>query len=84
MNVFVQFVSVAGAALILGAFFALQRGWWTRHQTTYLWCNLVGAALLTAVAVWDRRIGFILLEAAWGAVALVSLTQRTRAQSPGP
>ena len=76
MNVVVQVVSVAGAAMILGAFLALQRGWWSRHQPAYLWCNLVGASLLTAVGVWDRRIGFILLEAAWAAVAFVSLMQR--------
>lgn len=84
MNLVVQIVSVAGAALILGAFLALQRGWWTRHHSAYLWCNLAGATPLVAVASWDRRIGFVLLEASWAGVALASLAQRARQLAAGP
>lgn len=73
MNVLMQFVSLTGALLVLGAFYGLQRGWWSRHGRAYLWANLVGATLLLVVAAFDRRAGFVVLEGAWAAVALRSL-----------
>lgn len=79
MDNILQVVSVAGAVLVLGAFLALQRGWWAGHGRGYLWSNFVGAALLVLVASLDGRIGFILLEGAWAAVALLSIIR-----GPGP
>ncbi len=73
MNVLVQILSLAGAGLILLAFFSLQRGWWKSQGRPYLWANLVGAALLTVVAVHDRRAGFILLEVIWALVSIWGL-----------
>jgi len=81
MQLFWQVVSLAGAGLILGAFVALQRHWWTSRGAAYLWLNLVGALLLLAVAIADRRAGFIMLEAVWAAVSLVSMV---RPSSPAP
>lgn len=72
---FVQGLSLVGAALILGAFFALQRHLWTSRSAPYLWANFVGALLLTVVAVIDRRLGFVLLEVTWAAVSLWSIVQ---------
>ena len=73
MNVFVQILSIAGAGLILLGFFSLQQGWWKSHGRSYLWANLIGAVLLTVVAVHDRRVGFIVLEATWTLVSLWGL-----------
>ena len=81
MNVLVQIVSLGGAGLILVAFLCLQRGWWRSHGRQYLWANLVGAALLAVVALYDRRVGFIVLEATW---ALVSLWGLLRPPGPAP
>jgi hypothetical protein len=81
MNWLMQIVSVAGAGLILSAFFALQRGWWRSHGLAYLWFNFLGSALLTVVAVWDQRWGFIALELAWAMVSLWSIMMR---QPPAP
>ena len=83
MNWLIQLVSVAGAGLILAAFFALQRGWWSSHGLAYLWANFIGSALLTVVAVWDRRLGFIALETAWASVSLWSIVTRRRASPSG-
>jgi hypothetical protein len=73
MPVLVQAVSLLGAGLVLGAFSALQRGRWRPDGRPYLWCNLLGAGLLSLVAFWDRRLGFIVLEGAWAAIAAASL-----------
>ena len=60
-----QIMSLVGAAMVLGAFAASQRGSLSRTDVWYNLLNLFGSALLTIVAVVDRRIGFILLEGLW-------------------
>ncbi len=81
MNFFVQMLSIAGAGLILLGFFCLQRGRWKSHGRLYLWVNLIGALLLTVVAVHDRQAGFIVLEATW---TLVSFWGLIRPPPPPP
>jgi len=80
MELFLQLVSLLGAGLILGAYVALQRRRWSSTSRLYLWCNLLGATLLTVVAAVDRRVGFVVLEAAWAAVSLYALA----GQAPDP
>jgi hypothetical protein len=83
VHVFVQIVSLMGAGLILGAFFALQRHWWTSRTPGYLWSNFIGAVLLTMVAVVDRRLGFVVLEVTWAAVSLWSILRPPRQPAVG-
>ncbi len=78
MNTMIPSVSVLGALLILLAFLSLQRGWWASHGSLYLWANFIGSVLLGIVAVYDRRFGFIMLEAAWAAVSLWSILKPLR------
>ena len=59
-----QVVSVVGAITILGAFAADQLGWISPSRLSYALANLVGAGLLTVVAVVDRQVGFIVLQGA--------------------
>ncbi|MBI2383065.1 MAG: hypothetical protein HYV18_03220 [Gammaproteobacteria bacterium] len=73
----IQLISLAGAALILGAFAMQQFGRWKPGDAGYLWCNFLGSAVLTVVAWVERQWGFLLLEAAWAAVSLRSLLRRT-------
>ncbi len=82
MNILVQALSIAGAGLILLGFFCLQRGWWKSHGRLYLWVNLIGALLLTVVAVHDRRVGFIALEATWALMSLWWLVRAPNAPAP--
>ena len=65
-----QLISVLGALAILGAFAANQLGWIRPSQLSYAAANFVGAAILTAVAVVDRQIGFVVLQGAWTLVSL--------------
>ena len=65
-----QVISVLGALAILGAYAANQFGWISPSQLSYTVANLVGAGILTAVAVVDRQIGFVLLQGGWTLVSL--------------
>jgi hypothetical protein len=65
-----QLASLVGAELVLAGYLALQRGWLGREHRSFHALNFFGSALLTAVAIIDRRAGFILLEGAWALLSL--------------
>ena len=77
-----QIVQVAGALLILAAFAALQLGYMGAQSRTYLVLNLVGAAVLTALALHERQWGFLLLEAVWTVVSAWSLVRVLQGRPP--
>lgn len=76
MRLFDQIISLIGAALILAAYVALQRGWMQREDQRYNALNLVGSVLLTYSAVRDRNIGFIILEGSWALLSLPGTFRR--------
>ncbi len=65
-----QLIAVVGAVLVLGAYFAYQRGWLNRTHRSYHLLNFVGASCLAWVAILDQRWGFILVEVAWALLSL--------------
>lgn len=77
-----QLCSVIGAALILAAYVALQRGKLGREHRAFHALNFVGAALLTVVAVADRRAGFIVLESVWALLSVPGLLRPATAPTP--
>jgi hypothetical protein len=79
MRLLDQLVSLVGAALVLAAYVALQRGWLPRESRLYNALNFVGSLLLTYVAVKDRRVGFIVLEGAWALLSLPGMLRRPAA-----
>jgi hypothetical protein len=77
-----QIIQVAGALLILVAFAAAQFGWIGVESRIYLVLNLVGAAVLSWLAVEERQWGFVLLETVWTLVSAWSLLKVLRGQAP--
>lgn len=75
---FYQLISLTGAALILAAYVANQRGWLTPRHASYNLMNLVGALLLLWVALVDWRWGFIVLEGVWALASIPPLVRRPR------
>ena len=77
-----QLVQIAGAVLILVAFAGSQFAGMSPHSRVYLVLNLVGAAILTAVAFVDSDWGFFMLESVWTLVSLWGLVQLSRGVRP--
>jgi hypothetical protein len=75
-----QIMSLVGAAMILTAYVALQRGRLDKEDRAFNLLNFVGAGLLTVVAVADRRWGFIILEGTWSLLSLPPLLRRRAAK----
>jgi hypothetical protein len=64
--------------MVLGAYFAYQRGWMGREDRAYNALNFVGAGLLTWVATLEWQWGFILVEGAWSLLSLWALLRLGR------
>ena len=75
-----QLLSLAGAALVLIAFIALQLGRMEREDVAFNLLNLAGSVLLAWVAIADHRLGFIMLEVAWAFFSLLPLIRRRNAR----
>ncbi len=79
----VQLLQLLGAVLILVPFAWSQLGALSVSSARYLSLNLIGSALLAAVAVIEVQWGFLLLEGCWALVAGWQLVARSGGQSAG-
>ena len=77
-----QIPQILGAVLILIAFAAIQRDVMSPHSRTYLLLNLLGAAILTVVALHERDWGFLMLEVVWTGVSAWGLARMHRGRTP--
>jgi fluoride ion exporter CrcB/FEX len=71
----IQAVSMLGALMVLVAYGLIQSGVWRELDVGYLALNVVGSILLGVVAVAEQQAGFVLLEFAWAALALVGVAR---------
>ena len=78
---FNQLLSLAGAALVLIPFVALQLGRMEREDVAFNLLNLAGSSLLAWVAIVDHRLGFIVLEVVWAIFSVVPLLRRRESKS---
>jgi uncharacterized membrane protein YccC len=77
-----QLLQLAGAALILVAFIAAQRGTLSPQSLAYLVLNLVGSVVLAVVALLGADWGFLLLETVWAAVSLAGVLRWRQTPEP--
>jgi hypothetical protein len=77
-----QAISILGALAVLAAFAANQFGWIKPSQLSYALANFAGSGILTAVAIIDWQIGFVLLQGAWALVSLVGIVTILRGARP--
>ncbi|MDZ4751934.1 MAG: hypothetical protein SGI87_09995 [Flavobacteriales bacterium] len=68
-------ISTIGVLFILIAFFGLSIKWFDAEDKIYLWLNIMGAGL----ACWGSWLipawPFVVLEAVWASVALITLVR---------
>ena len=72
-----------GALLILAAFAAAQLDKLSVRSQVYLVLNLVGSAVLTVLAWYERQWGFLLLEGVWALVSAWGIVRLSREREPG-
>jgi uncharacterized membrane protein YccC len=73
-----QLVEIVGALLVLSAYALAQFAGLPRRSFRYLLANLVGAAILAALAAIHHQWGFLLLQGVWAVVALWGVVGRLR------
>ena len=81
----IQVISVLGALAVLAAYAANQFRWIGPSNLSYTLLNLIGAGVLSAIAVVEQQWGFLLLEGVWTLVslfALIKLLRNNRASEP--
>jgi drug/metabolite transporter (DMT)-like permease len=78
---FNQVLSIIGSLLVLGAYFALQRGHLKSDARLYSGLNFLGAGLMTWVAVAEWQIGFIVLEGSWALLSFPGMVRTGSAQA---
>ena len=71
-----QVLQLLGAVLILAAFVLAQLRRLDPQSYPYLLLNLVGSAILAALAFLEQQWGFLLLEAVWALVSLWGIVAR--------
>jgi hypothetical protein len=81
--VLAQLLQLAGAMLVLAGFTLAQLRVLDPQSLAYLILNVVGAAILAALAFEERQWGFLLLEGVWTVVSVAGLVGRLRAPTPG-
>jgi len=75
-------ISIAGAAMVLGAFAGLQFRRFKPMDLSYLVLNTVGSALLAFAAGIEQLWAFVVLNCVWGLVSLRSLVLARRRREP--
>jgi uncharacterized protein (DUF1786 family) len=75
-----QLLQLVGALLVLAGFTLAQLGRLDPQSIPYLVVNLVGSAILAALALEERQWGFLLLEGVWALVSLAGLVGQLRAR----
>lgn len=77
-------LQIVGALIILAAYWAMHTGRVNARSLSYLWLNIIGSLILAVLAVIEELWGFLLLEAAWTAIAAHGLLTRGKPAADQP
>lgn len=72
------FAGVAGAALIVAAYFAIQQRWLRAEDWGYPLANLAGAILILISLVTEWNLPAAVIESFWAAISIYGLLRSAR------
>jgi hypothetical protein len=75
-----EWIGLAGVALILGAYFALQAGVLRGDGLRFQLANLLGAGAIALSLVYDFNLSAMVTEVAWMLISIYGLARGLRAR----
>ena len=75
-----QWISIAGAVMVLGAFAALQFRKVGPEHRFYLLFNVLGSGSLAVAGAMEELWAFVVLNTVWGLVSLRSFVRAVRTE----
>jgi Na+-translocating ferredoxin:NAD+ oxidoreductase RnfD subunit len=73
---------IAGAAILVAAYFASQNDWVSSGDWRFPLANLVGSVLILVSLYTDWNLPSAVIEAFWAAISLFGLVRRIRRPAP--
>jgi hypothetical protein len=77
-----QIISLAAAVMILIAFAGQQVGKLRPDSLAYLLLNLIGAAILSVIALRIKQLGLTVVETAWMLISIIALIRLALRRKP--
>ena len=71
----IQVISTIGSLLVLGAYVALQTKRLGSTSRVYTLLNLIGSAIVAAVAIVESQWGILVLEGGWTLISLWAMAK---------
>lgn len=78
METLANIVGIAGSAVIIFAYFLLQKGSMKGDDWSYLWLNLVGASMLLYSLFWYWNTGTVIIEIFWIGISIYGMMRKIR------
>lgn len=76
-------IGFVGVALVLGAYFANQRGWLDAEDWRFPGANLVGSCLILVSLIDRWNLPSFVINLCWAAISLLGLLKGARARARG-
>ena len=75
-------IGFAGAAIIVGAYFANQQRWLPSEDWRYPLANLIGAILILVSLFYEWNFPSVAIEVFWALISLYGITKSRRERRP--
>ena len=80
MGLWYQWLGIAGAIFILGAYFLLQTERISSRDLSYSVMNAVGALLLVVSLMFDRNVSALIVESFWAIISMIGIIRCIRSR----
>lgn len=78
MELAAEIIGIAGTAMIIVAYFLMQKGTMLGTSWSYLWLNLIGAVLLLYSLWYQWNTASVIIEIFWIGISVYGMIQKIR------